>query len=488
MNGMQPGGTSRHRFDPSILREYDIRGIWGETLGAADAHAVGRSFATIVRRSPDVPENRRPRVVVGRDGRLSSPQLEEGLVAGLCEGGVDVVRIGLSPSPMLYFAECSIEETEGGIQVTGSHNPRDHNGFKIVLHGAPFFGAALGELGRIAQEGDWLDNGSIGPGLAESRDVSEGWLDALVSGLNPLGAGAEGHDLAVGLKAMRIGWDCGNGASGPVVERLVRRLPGEHHVLFSDVDGRFPNHHPDPTIEANLADLRSLVLANKLDFGLAFDGDADRLGVIDGKGRVVWADQLLSIFASDVLAANPGAAVVGDVKMSSRVFGEVEERDGTAIMARSGHSPIKAAMKQHGALLGGEMSGHFFFADRYLGFDDGIYAAIRLIAATIGRGLSLTALVDAMPETFATPELRFPVAAERRLAVVEEVAARLDEAGAQVSRIDGVRVTCSDGWWLLRASNTQDMLTARAESHNSKGLQRLVDTIDAQLALSGVRR
>lgn len=472
-----------HRFHPSLLRAYDVRGIFGETLGEDDAHALGRSFATVLHRQTDV-SGRRPRVVVGYDGRLSSPVLKEALVAGLCACGIDVVRIGLAASPMLYFAERSIDQVEGGIQVTGSHNPRDHNGFKIVLGGRPFFGEALASLDGIAAAGDWLLPGSV---VAEARrsqrhDVMPAYLDALLGAL----AGAAGG-LAQ-IDDLRIGWDTGNGAAGPLVERLVARLPGEHHMLFSEVDGRFPNHHPDPTIEANLADLRALVTGKKLDFGVAFDGDGDRLGVVDGAGRVVWADRLLALFAADVLEAYPGASVVGDVKMSQVTFDAVASLGGRPVMAPSGHSPIKAAMRETGALLGGEMSGHFFFADRYLGFDDGPYAALRLIAASAGKGRALADLVDALPPACATPEMRFAVAPERRLAVVEEVAARLAARGREVCTIDGVRVSSQEGWWLLRASNTQDMLTARAEAASPEALARLVAEIDTELAASGVTR
>ncbi|HUD29449.1 MAG TPA: phosphomannomutase/phosphoglucomutase [Novosphingobium sp.] len=463
-----------HQFHPSILREYDIRGVVGETLFEADAHAIGRCFATILRQSGG------RKAAVGFDGRLSSPMLEQALVAGLTAGGVDVVRIGLAATPMLYFAEASAEDVQGGIQVTGSHNPADHNGFKMVLGGRPFFGADIRRLGAMAAGGSAAAERDEAAGHIEPREVLGAYVDRLLEGL----AGVHADHLG----ALRIGWDAGNGAAGPALELLASRLPGEHHLLYSEVDGRFPNHHPDPTVEENLADLRALVAAKNLDFGVAFDGDADRMGVVDARGRVIDADQILTIYARDVLARCPGATVVADVKASRLVFDTVRALGGRAEMAPSGHSHIKSRMKATGALLGGETSGHFFLADDYYGFDDGLYAAVRLIAATARLGAPVTALRDAMPAMHNTPELRFAVPEARKFAAVEEVRARLVEVGEKVNALDGVRVDTPDGWWLLRASNTQEALTARAESDSAEGLGRLVAEIDRQLALSGLSR
>ncbi|EJL21966.1 phosphomannomutase [Novosphingobium sp. AP12] len=464
-----------HRFHPSILREYDIRGVVGETLGEEDAYAIGRCFAAVVLRAGG------RRVVVGRDGRLSSPMLEQALVEGLTASGMDVVRIGLAATPMLYFAEASAEDVQGGIQVTGSHNPADHNGFKMVLGGRPFFGPDIQRLGAMAA-GDrgTLEKGDEPLGRSEQREILGAYVERLLEGLAGI------HADHVGT--LRIGWDAGNGAAGPALELLTSRLPGEHHLLYSEVDGRFPNHHPDPTVEANLADLRALVAAKNLDFGVAFDGDADRMGVVDAKGRVIDADQLLTIYARDVLARHPGATVIADVKASRLVFDTVRALGGRAEMAPSGHSHIKSRMKETGALLGGETSGHFFLADDYFGFDDGLYAAVRLVAATARLGASVTELRDAMPVMANTPELRFPVPEDRKFAAIEEVRERLSQAGAQMNVLDGVRVDTPDGWWLLRASNTQEALTARAESDTAEGLERLVAEIDRQLALSGLSR
>ena len=459
-----------HTFDSTVLREYDIRGIIGETLGPDDALAIGRSFASMLREAGG------RRVAVGYDGRVSSPLLEHALVEGLTASGCDVVRIGMGPTPMLYYAEASAEDVHGGIQITGSHNPANYNGFKMVFQGRPFFGRDIVELGRRAAAGQWLD----GTGEAEHRDVLDAYIERLLTGL-------EGIDTE-NLGRLRIGWDAGNGAAGPALELLTARLPGEHHLLYTEVDGNFPNHHPDPTVEANLEDLRALVADKGLDFGVAFDGDGDRIGAIDGEGRVVWGDQLLMIYAEDLLVRKPGATIIADVKASRALFDHVAAHGGTPLMWKTGHSLIKSKMKEVGSPLAGEMSGHVFFADTYYGYDDALYAGVRLMAATARLGRSLTELRSAMPALVNTPELRFQVDEARKFAAIEEVKQRLQDSPDDVDGIDGVRVTNADGWWLLRASNTQDVLVARAESTSQDGLDRLLAQIDEQLAASGLER
>ncbi len=464
-----------HQFHSTVLREYDIRGIIGETLGADDARAIGRGFATLLKRDGG------SKVAVGYDGRVSSTMLEEALVEGLNASGVDVVRVGMGPTPMLYYAEASAEDVDGGIQITGSHNPANYNGFKMVFRGRPFFGEDIQKLGRMAAEGDWLAASEVGgEGGSEHREVLHAYVDRLVEGLAGIGG-----DF---LSALRIGWDSGNGASGPALELLASKLPGEHHLLFTEVDGNFPNHHPDPTEEKNLADLKALVATKKLDFGVAFDGDGDRIGAVDGMGRVIWGDQLLMIYAEDLLRMVPKSTIIADVKASRALFERISELGGQPLMWNTGHSLIKSKMKETGAPLAGEMSGHVFFAHDYYGFDDALYAAIRLIAASARLGKTVTELRGAMPALVNTPELRFQVDETRKFAVIDEVKARLSAAGADVNATDGVRVSTADGWWLLRASNTQDVLVARAESTNQAGLDRLMEQIDVQLAASGLQR
>ncbi len=463
-----------HDFHPSVLREYDIRGIIGETLGADDARAIGRAFATLLRESGG------KTVAVGYDGRVSSPMLEHALIEGLTASGCDVVTVGMGPTPMLYYAEASTEQVDGGIQITGSHNPPNYNGFKMVFQGRPFFGADIQKLGELAARGAFVD----GAGRVTSRDIMGEYVERLLEGL----AGIDPASLA----NLKVGWDNGNGAAGPALEALTARLPGEHHLLFTEVDGHFPNHHPDPTVEANLADLQALVAQKNLDFGVAFDGDGDRIGAIDGTGRVIWGDQLLMIYAEDLLKTRPNATIIADVKASRALFDHVRALGGEPLMWKTGHSLIKSKMKETGAPLAGEMSGHVFFADDYYGFDDALYAGVRLVAASARLGKSVTELRGAMAPMLNTPEMRFQVDETRKFAAIAEVTERLTTNPGpgveEVNATDGVRVNTADGWWLLRASNTQDVLVARAESETADGLERLLAQIDEQLALSGLER
>ena len=470
-----------HTFDPTILREYDIRGVIGKTLGADDARAIGRTFGTMLRKSGgELADAGTKTVAVGYDGRVSSPMLEHALVEGLSSAGCNVVRIGMGATPMLYYAEASSEEVDGGIQITGSHNPPDYNGFKMVFEGRPFFGADIQRLGEVAAAGEWCD----GIGAVSSRDIMSEYVERMLEGLT-------GIDTAA-LSTLKVGWDAGNGAAGPALEELAAKLPGEHHLLFTDVDGHFPNHHPDPTVEENLEDLRALVAEKNLDFGVAFDGDGDRIGAIDGQGRVIWGDQLLMIYAEDLLKTRPGATIIADVKASRALFDHVAAHGGEPLMWKTGHSLIKSKMKETGSPLAGEMSGHVFFADTYYGFDDALYAGVRLLAASARLGKSVTDLRGAIPPMLNTPEMRFQVDEVRKFPAVAEVTERLTTNPGpgveEVNATDGVRVNTADGWWLLRASNTQDVLVARAESDTEEGLERLIAQIDEQLALSGLER
>ncbi|HZD25469.1 MAG TPA: phosphomannomutase/phosphoglucomutase [Alphaproteobacteria bacterium] len=452
----------RHALHPSLLREYDIRGVVGETLSPADAQAVGRAFGSIVA------GNGGSRVAVGFDGRLSSPELEAAVVEGLRAAGITALRIGRGPTPMLYFAVYHLE-ADGGLMVTGSHNPPDYNGFKMMLGHKSFFGSQIQELGRIAAAGEW----AAGEGGAEEVSVRAPYLDALVA--------AYTVDTP-----LNVGWDCGNGATGEIMPELARRLPGRHVLLNEVVDGTFPAHHPDPTVAATLEQLQAAVTGQGLDAGIAFDGDGDRIGVIDGQGRILWGDQLLALLARDVLAERPGSTIIADVKASQVLYDEIAKAGGKPLMYRTGHSLIKTKMAEIDAPLAGEMSGHIFFADKYFGFDDALYVAVRFLDAVARSGQSVAALRDSLPETVNTPEVRFDCDDERKFAVVEEVRARLQVAGAEVNDIDGVRVTTPDGWWLLRASNTQPVLVVRCEASSDAGLGRLKQAVIEALAPSGI--
>ena len=453
-----------HHFETTVLREYDIRGIVGRTLHTADAFAIGRCFGSVVAEAGG------RTVAVGYDGRVSSPELEPALVDGLKASGIEVIRIGLGPTPMLYFAS-TLLATDGAIMVTGSHNPPDYNGFKMMLDRKPFFGERIRELGRIAETGDVVTGQA---GSDRMIDVSQSYIDRLV------------QDWDGGDRALRVVWDNGNGAAGDVLTRLVARLPGHHTVLFPEIDGGFPNHHPDPTVPKNLEALIAEVRAQKADLGIAFDGDADRIGAVDDHGQILYGDQLLVVLARDVLKSHPGATIIADVKASQVLFDEVAKAGGTPLMWKTGHSLIKAKMAETKSPLAGEMSGHVFFADKWYGFDDALYAGVRLLGIVARMPTSLSAVHDAMPHVLNTPELRFDCDDQRKFAVVAEVAARLAGEGARVSDTDGVRVLTDDGWWLLRASNTQAVLVARCEASSSAGLDRLKAALAAQLEASGL--
>ena len=451
-----------HRFDPTVLREYDIRGIVGETISEDDARAVGKSFATVVAR------NGGKKVAVGYDGRLSSPAMAAALEEGLRSAGMQVLRVGRGPTPMLYYGVYALE-ADGGIMVTGSHNPPNYNGFKMMLGHGAFYGEAIAELGAIASKGTFAE----GQGSASDAPIFDDYVARLRQDYS-------------GDRALKVAWDGGNGAVGDAMVKLVGELPGRHVLLNEAIDGTFPNHHPDPTVEANLDQLKTAVRNENCDLGVAFDGDGDRIGAIDGEGRVLWADQLMVLFASEILAERPGETIIADVKASSVLFDEIARMGGQPLMWRTGHSLIKAKMRETNAPLAGEMSGHVFFADKYYGFDDALYAAVRLIGVVSRSGESLAAIRDRLPVVVNTPEIRFDCDEARKFDIVEEVRARLSAAGAEVIGIDGVRVSTEDGWWLLRASNTQAVLVARCEAKDDAGLDRLKTQLAGQLQESGI--
>ncbi|NQV48363.1 MAG: phosphomannomutase/phosphoglucomutase [Rhodospirillaceae bacterium] len=455
--------SDAHKLDPTILREYDIRGIVGVTLNTGDVRAIAHAFATMVSREGG------KTIAIGYDGRLSSPELEAAAVDGLKAAGLNVYRTGMGPSPMLYYATHELP-ADAGLMITGSHNPPEYNGIKMSIGGRAFYGDDIQRLGCIAAAGDF----EHGEGRAEDRPVFDDYVARLLMDYR-------------GGKELTVAWDAGNGAAGDALQKLVRGLPGRHVLLNEQVDGTFPAHHPDPTVEANLAQLKQAVSKENCDLGIAFDGDGDRIGIVDGRGRVLWGDQIMVILAREVLADLPGATIIADVKASQVFFDEIERMGGKALMWKTGHSLIKSKMVETGSPLAGEMSAHIFFKHRYYGYDDALYAAVRLLSIVAGSDETLADMLDAMPQMMNTPELRFDCAEDRKFKVVEEVAHRLKSMdGITVHDMDGVRVQSADGWWLLRASNTQAVLVARCESTNAEGLDRLKHELSQQLTKSGL--
>ncbi len=454
----------QHSFDPTSLREYDIRGVVGRTLHPADAFAIGRSFGSVVARAGGT------RVAVGYDGRLSSPELAASLVDGLKASGMEVLRVGRGPTPMLYFAATTLG-TDGAVMVTGSHNPPDYNGFKMMLGKRAFFGADIQKLGQMAAAGDVVEEAE---GHDRAVDVADDYVKRLV------------QDWDGGDRKLKVVWDNANGAAGEVLQRLLKVLPGEHTVLNAEIDGRFPAHHPDPTIARNQEQLIAAVREQGADLGIGFDGDADRIGVVDGGGGILVGDQLMVVLSRDVLRTHPGATIIADVKASQVLYDEIARAGGDPLMFKTGHSLIKAKMAETKAPFAGEMSGHIFYADRWYGFDDGLYVAVRLMGIVARMDTTLEAVRKALPQVVNTPELRFDCDDTRKFAVVQEVAARLRAARADLNDIDGVRVLTPDGWWLLRPSNTQAVLVARAEARDEAGLERLKTALVEQLEASGL--
>jgi phosphomannomutase len=451
-------------LDPTILREYDIRGIAGENLNSESATAIGRALGTMV-----AADGGRT-AALGFDGRLTSPELEKAMANGLAAAGLKVFRIGMGPTPMLYYA-AHVLDTDLGVMITGSHNPPEYNGIKMVRRGKAVYGQAIQELGRIAAAGDFIE----AEGEMQARPIIDEYVARLV------------EDFHAGEKDLAVAWDAGNGSAGEALEKLTAHLPGRHVLLNEKIDGTFPAHHPDPTVEKNLEQLKQKVKAEKCDLGIAFDGDGDRIGVVDGKGRVLWGDQILVILAAEILERKPGSIIIADVKASQVFFDEINRLGGKALMWKTGHSLIKAKMRQTGAPLAGEMSAHIFFADGYFGYDDALYCAVRLLTIIGRSGKSLAEIRDAMPKMVNTPELRFDCREEIKFRVIDEVAARVAAMDdVEVTDIDGVRVLNKDGWWLLRASNTQAVLVARCESESEEGLGRLKETLSAQLKQSGI--
>ena len=446
-----------------IFREYDIRGVAQRDLSSELVEDLGRALATHLARD----NLKQTTIAVGRDCRLTSDRLFAALSKGMQACGAKVIDIGVVSTPMLYFAAFHLK-TDGAVIITGSHNPAPDNGFKM-LHGTQsIYGAEIRALRERIENQEFLGSG---PGSLETQDLLEPYLDYLVS------------TLELGEKRGTIVVDAGNGTGGPVAVKLYERLGYKVIPLYCEMDGRFPNHHPDPTVEANLEDLKRTVLEHGADLGIALDGDADRIGAVDSQARVLWGDQLLILLGRALLQEKPGANIIGEVKCSQALYDELEKAGGSAIMSKVGHSLIKAKMKETGALLAGEMSGHIFFAHRFLGFDDGVYAGARLLEILSQSGESLADHYDSLPVMVNTPEIRVACADEIKFDVVAQVTQRMRDRDdvQEVIDVDGVRANFGDGWGLVRASNTEPSLVLRCEADSQARLAAIREIIESEI-------
>ncbi|MBI5610511.1 MAG: phosphomannomutase/phosphoglucomutase [Deltaproteobacteria bacterium] len=442
-------------MNPNIFRAYDIRGVADRDLDDDLVHSLGRAIATTVhlRGLPPV-------LAVGRDARLSSPRIASALIAGLVQGGIHVRDVGVVATPMVYFAAFTLE-VAGGVMVTGSHNPAGDNGLKITLDKASMHGDEVQALRRIIQDGAYLDQGV---GSVSEVDIAHPYIDFCVG------------NVKLGPRKLKVVVDAGNGPTGPVSPVILRRLGCEVVELFTEPDGNFPNHHPDPTVEANLADLRAKVAETGADLGVAYDGDGDRIGVVDERGGILWGDKLMIVLSRALLREVPGAAIVAEVKCSQTLFDDIAKHGGRPVLSKVGHSLIKDRMKREGAQLAGEMSGHIFYKHRYFGYDDATYTTCRLLEIVSNDPRPLSQFLADVPATHATAELRLDCPDEIKFAVVEAVARKYKQSH-QVIDIDGVRVLFGDGWGLVRASNTGPVLVMRCEAESPERC----DAIEAEL-------
>jgi phosphomannomutase/phosphoglucomutase len=448
-------------MNPRVFREYDIRGNADRDLDDGFANDLGKAIGTHVKRAGA------RRITVGRDCRVTSPRLHKALRSGILSTGVSVIDVGIVATPILYFSVFHFD-ADGGVQITGSHNPPEDNGFKILKFKSTIHGAEIQQLRKLIEAKDF----ETGLGVVEEREIIPSYLEAAAK------------RIELGKRRFKVVVDAGNGVGGTTFP-LIQKLGFDVTGLFLEPDGRFPNHHPDPTVEKNVADLVAKVAETGAEVGIALDGDADRIGVVDSKGRIVWGDQLMILFARAILKEVPGATFVSEVKCSKALYDEIPKAGGKAIMWKVGHSLIKEKMKEEKALLAGEMSGHIFFAHRYYGFDDAIYSAGRLVELLSKEEKTLAQLVDELPKLFNTPEIRYELPDDIKFEVVRRVVERFkataEKEQHQVVDVDGARVTWKDGWALVRASNTQPALVLRFEAETPSRLDEIRKKVEAVL-------
>jgi phosphomannomutase/phosphoglucomutase len=447
---------------PNIFREYDIRGRVPEELNQDTAYRLGQCFGAYYRGFGAT------RISLGRDCRQSSPDLRQGVMDGMTDAGIDVKEVGMVPTPLLYFSLHHLD-VDGGIQITGSHNPPEYNGFKVCLGKTTIYGEEIQKLRSIEEKGVFPK----GKGSTESEEVIQPYREEILK------------RTRCGPVPRKVVLDAGNGVAGLVAPELYSRMGIEVDKLFCEPDGRFPNHHPDPTLPENLKHLVERVIDTSADLGIAFDGDADRIGVVDRRGKILWGDQLMIIFSRDLLKRHPGAKIIGEVKCSQVLYEDIRKHGGIPIMWKAGHSLIKGKMKEEGALLAGEMSGHLFFAERYFGFDDAIYAGARLLEILTNEDKELEELLADVPTLVNTPEIRMDCPDDRKFQVVADLASEFKRE-YQVIDVDGARVVFNGGWGLIRASNTQPVLVLRFEAEDQKILQEIRQIFMSKLAKKGL--
>ena len=451
---------SQRQVERSVFRAYDIRGVIGKQLDENAFYSIGRAISCRLHAL------QRSKIFVARDGRLTSANLVNALKEGLLASGITVVDLGAVATPVMYYATCTQEGIDCGRMVTGSHNPSDYNGIKMVLAGKTLVQSDIDQLYELVTAGTRQD----GVGKAQSFDIMNDYTNRILS------------DIKL-QRRLKVVVDCGNGIAGPIIPQVITALGCEVIPLYCEVDGRFPNHHPDPTIEANLVDLKAMVAQHQADIGLAFDGDADRLGVISNLGEVIWPDRLLMLYARDVLSRNKEATIVYDVKCSSHLAEVIRAAGGIARMCPTGHSIVKAVMKEEQAALAGEMSGHIFFKDRWYGFDDALYSACRLLEIISASSQTVSEQFDAVPNSVNTPEIKIPIAEEEKFTFMQRFSEQAKFPDAEVITIDGLRVEFAHGWGLLRASNTTPCLVARFEAKDKASLEQIQSLFKTQLQL-----
>lgn len=448
-------------YDSVIFREYDIRGVFEKEFDLEFAYELGRTYATYHYQQTDLKDST---VAVGYDARISSPAIFRALSRGLNEGGLNVLNLGLVTTPMNYFANFSLSVT-GSIMITGSHNPPDYNGFKICLNKDSLFGLEIQNLKKIFEQRSWYN----GPaGQTTHFDIFPLYIDRYQDEFNK-------------LNSIKVVLDCGSGAAGVIARKLFNSVGIKPTILCEEPDGRFPIHHPDPTVEKNLVMLKEAVLKEKAAVGIGFDGDADRIGLVDENGRMIYGDELMVIISRDILQHKKGAKIVGDVKCSDRLYADIKNNGGIPIMWKTGHSLIKDKIKKESAPFGGEMSGHVFFADRNYGYDDAVYAGLRIVEILSKTGKPLSQLLSGLPPAFNTPEIRIDTTEEKKLLIVEKLKEKfsVESPDYKVNLLDGIRISFKDGWALARASNTQPVLVLRFEAYSAARLKEIQDSVES---------